>query len=168
MIKRILLIYRIPLFTLVLVLISLVLFLALDFDDKLFLGALGVIITLYFGLIKVQIENDRFFKELFIDFNHRYSLLNETLYDITTSDLKVEDLSFKQKDKVYDYFNLCAEEYYWYKKNRINKVVWQSWKNGMFYWFEKDIIKEMWQNEMKNAESKASYYMKSSDNFFHD
>jgi hypothetical protein len=36
-----------------------------------------------------------------------------------------------QRNLVIDYFNLCAEEFLWYKKNRIPNDVWSAWKSGI-------------------------------------
>ncbi len=35
-------------------------------DHKLYLGLIGIIATLYFGMLKSKVENDNIFKELFI------------------------------------------------------------------------------------------------------
>ena len=164
--KRTLKVHYILIIAFIAIIVALVSYLYFKYDEKLLLGAIGVITTFYFGITKTQMENDRFFKELFRDFNLRYSELNKSLYDITSSNKPIEKLTFEEKDIIYDYFNLCAEEYYWHKKNRINNSVWQSWKNGMDFWFSKPIVKEMWEEEMSNSNSKASYYMKSNENFF--
>ncbi|MFD0992381.1 hypothetical protein [Tenacibaculum geojense] len=166
--KRFFNIYKLPIVALILVLVAFSTYLYFEYDDKLFLGSLGVIVTIYFGITKTEMENDKLFKELFRDFNLRYSELNECLYKITESNKTLENLSFKEKDKVYDYFNLCAEEYYWYKKNRINKKVWNSWKEGMKYWYSKPIIKELWKKEMDNSNAKSSYYLELDESFFED
>lgn len=166
--KRFFNIYKFSIVAIILVIVAFSTYLCYKYDEKLLLGALGVIVTFYFGITKTQMENDRLFKELFRDFNLRYSELNECLYNITDSDKTIESLSFKEKDKIYDYFNLCAEEYYWFKKNRINKNVWYSWKEGMKYWYSKPLIKEMWMNEVSDSNAKASYYLKPNENFFED
>lgn len=166
--KRLLKVHRILLVSILIVILVFCLYIILDYDEKILLGSIGIVVTFYFGISKTQMENDRFFKELFRDFNLRYTALNECLYDIINSGKELEELSFKEKDKVYDYFNLCAEEYYWYKKNRISPTVWKSWKNGMDFWYSKPIIKEMWKEEMANSNSRESYYMESNENFFKD
>ncbi|MFD1016889.1 hypothetical protein [Winogradskyella rapida] len=166
--KRILKIYYILFTCLIGSSIVIITYLYNSYDEKLLLGLIGIIATFYFGLSKTQMENDRFFKELFRDFNLRYTALNECLYNITNSDKTIEDLSFREKDKIYDYFNLCAEEYYWYKKNRISPTVWKSWKNGMDFWYSKPIIREMWEEEITNNNSRLSYYMESNEDFFKD
>ncbi len=165
---KVLKVYFTLLISLLAISIVFVTYLLINYDEKILLGAVGITITFYFGVTKVQIENDRFFKELFRDFNERYSELNKPLYDIAGSIKTKEMLSFEEKDTIYDYFNLCAEEYYWFKKNRISNDVWKSWKSGMDFWYEKPIIKNMWEDELKNSKSRLSYYLKPNENFFTD
>ncbi|PKQ46075.1 hypothetical protein [Confluentibacter flavum] len=143
----------------------LVFHLIIEIEPSLLLGLLGGVITFFLGLTKIYMEDDRFFKELYLDFNLRYDKLNSKLYKITKNKKSMKELDFKDKNVIYDYFNLCAEEYFWFKKNRIEKAVWNSWKNGMNFWYSKDIIKTMWEEEMK-AGSKKSYYMSSNEYFF--
>lgn len=165
--QRLLKVHSLLLVTILLLIIVFCSFLIFEFDEKILFGLIGIIVTFYFGINKTKIEDDKLFKELFRDFNLRYSALNESLHNITSSNKSIEELTFDEKDKIYDYFNLCAEEYYWYKKNRISKDVWNSWKYGMNYWYSKPIIKEMWESEIDN-DQKISYYIKAGDDFFKD
>ncbi|MFG6686237.1 hypothetical protein ACGK9U_06625 [Mariniflexile sp. HNIBRBA6329] len=137
----------------------------LDIETPLLIGLLGGIITFFLGLTKIFLEDDKFFKELYLDFNLRYDKLNAKLYEITKKKKEIDELSFKEKNIIYDYFNLCAEEYFWFKKNRIDKDVWNSWKNGMDFWYRKNVIKAMWKQELESG-SKKSYYMSSKEDLF--
>ena len=68
--------------------------------------------------------------------------------------------------KLNDYFNLCAEEYYWYKKGRIDDTIWKSWQAGMNSWYtNKPVIKEAWEKEYKNF-GHQSFYLKKGEQFF--
>lgn len=59
-------------------------------------------------------------------------------------------------DPVYDYLNLCSEEYYWYKKNFVDEDVWQCWLSGMQKWYASSFFIE---NIVKDEKKKeASYY----------
>jgi hypothetical protein len=62
----------------------------------------------------------------------------------------------------------CAEEYFWYKKKRIDDLVWDSWSAGMNYWYnhESGIIKELWKKEIENKRGLKSYYINNGDEFF--
>lgn len=164
--KRILKVYYTLILSVFLSALAFTFYIICAYNAKVLLGILGVIVTFYLGISKTQMENDKFFKELFRDFNMRYTVLNKPLYDITNSKEEIDHLTFEEKDKIYDYFNLCAEEYYWYKKNRINKAAWKSWKSGMDFWYSKPIIKKMWDDEMMNSNSRTSYYLNSREDFF--
>jgi len=94
-------------------------------------------ISISFGIRQYKIENDKIFKELFTDFNLKYDrkfndMLNEIEHDYNTKNNY--ELSQKQKLKLNDYLNLCAEEYLWFQKGRITDAVWDSWESGMIYY----------------------------------
>lgn len=118
------------------------------------------------------IENDRMMKELFTEFNKRYDLINSFIDDI--SKISLEDWRELKKKKrikythtIYDFFNLCAEEYYWYKKNRVDFKVWESWSSGMNKIYNSsDVIKMIWDEECKDEKGIKSYYIKNKNDFF--
>jgi hypothetical protein len=68
------------------------------------------------------------------------------------------------KNAVIDYFNLCAEEYFWFKKGRIDEKIWKSWQAGMKAWYKHDSIKRLWKEETANG--KMSYYLEKEEEFF--
>jgi len=55
---------------------------------------------------------------------------------------------------LYDYFNLCAEEYLYYKSGYIDSNVWESWTQGMKIFTNDDEIKRLWVHEIQSG----SYY----------
>lgn len=92
--------------------------------------------TFAFGLRQFQMENDRIFKELFIAFNEKYdNKFNDKLNKIAFehSEERPYILSEEEKKLVIDYLNLCAEEYLWYTKGRIDDNVWSAWEIGILY-----------------------------------
>lgn len=114
-------------------------------------------ISISIGIRNYKIENDKLFKELFIGFNFKYDkFFNNTLNKI---DINKHDSNFKLSQKedalIKDYLNLCAEEYLWYVKGRIDKSVWTSWENGMVYYLNISCINKIVLDE-KNQ--KDSYY----------
>ena|SRR5690606_20556917 len=125
--------------------------------SSIILGGAGVIITGIFSWLRHKIEHDRMMKELFTEFNSRYDKLNAKLYKIK----KKEDESdqehiyeiikdSKLEDAIIDFLNLCAEEYYWSKKNRIDKNIWKSWHSGMNYWYNSvATIRYVWDEKLK-------------------
>ncbi|SFT96601.1 hypothetical protein SAMN04489724_3024 [Algoriphagus locisalis] len=127
------------------------------------LGIVASGIAIHFSLKGKKMEEDRFMKELFQDFNARYDKLNNSLIKISMLDPRISVDDFRKKTKLYndliDYFNLCAEEYYWFREERIRKKVWKSWKAGMDYWYENlPILRVVWEEEIK-GNGRLSYYL---------
>lgn len=85
------------------------------------------------------------FERLFTSFNKRYDEMNDRLADI------VEDrmTSVENRKIVVDYFNLCAEEYLFFKAGYIYPDVWTSWCRGMLWYLRRHPFKDIWGAEMK-------------------
>jgi hypothetical protein len=83
-------------------------------------------ISFVYFIQKQKIEELRLFKELFQEFNDRFDNLNDDLNRICENGI---DPKNKRKDiqKLYDYFNLCGEEYLYYRKGYIFPEVWEAW-----------------------------------------
>lgn len=118
-----------------------------------------------------KIEQDRLMKELFKEFNERYDRINNKLDDISNiskSDWDKLDLDKKsgKKGVIIDFFNICAEEYYWYNEKRINLTIWKSWNKGMNDIYNRsEIIQKLWDSECNN-DGYQSYYINAKDDFF--
>jgi hypothetical protein len=113
-----------------------------------FLGA--ALSTIYF-VQKQKLEEIKLFKELFTEFNERYACQNDNLSDIKSNN----NMTSEKRDKILDdYFNLCAEEYLFYKEGRIHNEVWGFWCRGMQEHLSNDIIKAYWEK----AQKENSYY----------
>jgi hypothetical protein len=98
------------------------------------------------------------FKELFSEFNQKYDdKFNDYLNDIDSKAQQQEAyvLTATERKMIVDYLNLCAEEFLWYKKKRIDEAVWLSWENGMLYYLKIKPIKDIVESEKKQ---KDSYY----------
>jgi len=132
-------------------------------DWKALVGAIVTLISFVFLIQRQQLEEIQLTKELITDFNSRYNKLNDTLNDILRSEGASECLCPTQVDKVYDYFNLCAEEYLFYKRGFIYQEVWRAWTIGMGTYFQDPRIAEVWHRETKD-----SYYGIDSDPHFRD
>lgn len=136
----------------------------------LILGGSGLAITLIYNFHNRKLANDKMHKELFTEFNKRYDALNDALFEITETIQTIDELNNNRhlKSKLNDFYNLCAEEYFWYKKNRIDESVWKSWQSGMNYWYQNfPIIKLGWEEEMRKNGT-TTYYLKSGQQFFKD
>lgn len=132
-------------------------YLIFELDEKIALGLLGIVATLYLGALKQRIERDRFFKELFQDFNSRYDhkindLINKLRYDPTWK------LKKKERNIIIDYLNLCSEEYLWRRKNRIPQEVWESWKAGILENLKIEQIWKIYQEEISTSTGAKSFY----------
>ncbi|WP_290567998.1 hypothetical protein [Leeuwenhoekiella sp. UBA6783] len=135
-------------------------------------SGLALSFTIWFSIQNRRLANDKMRKELFTEFNSRYDALNDFLEQITQSS-SLEELKQKNLEeyevlrcKLNDYFNLCAEEYYWRKKRRIDKTIWKSWQAGMNSWYNKhQIIREAWKEEYESF-GYQSFYLEKGEQFF--
>lgn len=126
-------------------------------NENLFFGSIGSIATIYFGFLKLKIENDLLFKELFNSFNEKYdSKFNDLINDIKIDANK--QIIGDDRNIVIDYFNLCAEEFLWYSKKRIPNGVWKAWKAGILENLEIQQINEIYELETSTSRGKTSYY----------
>jgi hypothetical protein len=84
-------------------------------DWRVLLPVIGGAVSFIYIIERQLLEEAKLFKELFVDFNRRYDEMNEDLNRIrnleTHPRLEVGDL-----DILYDYFNLCGEEFLFYQK----------------------------------------------------
>jgi hypothetical protein len=114
---------------------------------------LGSIATFFHFLYAQHNSNtDRFIK-LFNEFNARFDKLNGDLNRIQM--LPTGALTaFQDHQSLYDYFNLCAEEYLYFKAGYVDKEVWSSWLKGMSYFADNEAIRRIWTRELEQG----SYY----------
>jgi len=91
------------------------------------------------------------FKSLFTEFNARYNDMNSALASIAGSN---RELAAAECDVIVDYFNLCAEEYLFYKEGFIHPDVWSSWCAGMLWYFQQEPFASEWARERTSD----SYY----------
>lgn len=126
-------------------------------DNKLLLGILVSIASIYFGLLKYKIENDKIFKELFTDFNNKYdSKFNDLINELKNDDRR--ELNQKEINLIIDYFNLCAEEFLWRQKGRIPKIVWTAWLSGILENMKIKQVRKVLKNEIASENGRKSYY----------
>lgn len=119
-------------------------------------GVLASIVSYFSFSQRQEIEELRAFQELFTSFNQHYNSLNNDLNNICERCKKEgEILTGDDKNILYDYFNLCGEEYYFYKKGIIYDEVWKAWCHGINYFLQCK-KKEVWIEEEKTQA--PSYY----------
>lgn len=124
-----------------------------NLDWKLIITLVGSIISSIYFIEKQKLEQLMLFKELFAKFNERYDGLNEKLNQILDEDQN-KKLTPVQINILYDYFNLCSEEYLYYKEGFIYPEVWKAWCNGMKVFGNNRRISELWREEARTD----SYY----------
>ena len=98
-------------------------------------------------------QNTQLFVSLFDKFNERYNGLNEKLNDIVQRDQHLM-LQADEVGVLYDYFNLCAEEYLYFKAGYIDRDVWLAWVCGMAFFAKNSQVRNLWEDEIKQG----SYY----------
>jgi hypothetical protein len=116
-------------------------------------SSLGSVFGLSYFMLQQQLQEVQFFKELFLQFNERYGDLNEGLIIIFDGPNE-QPLTTDERLLLYDYFNLCGEEFLYYCKGYIYPEVWDAWYNGMRVYAERERIRTLWKNEIM----KGSYY----------
>ena len=155
----------------------------MEIDWNLVIAVLTLIATALIGYFAYNVtkvyskksdehNQDVLFHQLFRDFNSRYSKVNFSLQELLE---KSKDESYtlqnlnddaELRDKMMDYFNICAEELYWKKKRRIPDDVWNAWKIGMDSWYnEIPILRELWKEEI-SGDGYKSYYLNEGENLF--
>ena len=115
--------------------------------------AIGSVLSLSYFILKQHLEEIHLFKELFLAFNARYDAMNERLYALCDGPAE-QKLTREEITLLYDYFNLCAEEYLYYRKGFIYPEVWFAWRNGMKIFCGCSRIYALWKMELQTN----SYY----------
>lgn len=113
------------------------------------LGGAGGLTTF---LLSQHLQETRLFTELFKAFNERYDRINQRLNELASSGGTSLDMDSQQL--LMDYFNLCAEEYLYYRSGYIDEDVWQSWAHGMRFYADVPAIRALWKRELASG----SYY----------
>jgi hypothetical protein len=143
--------FTIAISTLLLVILLAPIFYLKGADWKVLLAVIGGLSSFFFFIQKQELEEAKFINELFVKFNARYDCMNEKLYAIVK---EKETLATDDINILFDYFNLCGEEYLFYRRGYIYPEVWKSWVAGMKFYFNDRRIRKLWVEEL----SSESYY----------
>ncbi|MDP1653750.1 MAG: hypothetical protein Q8L56_13615 [Rhodocyclaceae bacterium] len=122
-------------------------------SPEFFLSITGAVAALVHFLYSQHNHNTERFVSLFRDFNTKYDKLNNRLNALLLKDGGLL-LTTEDKQLLYDYFNLCAEEYLYFKSGYIDTEVWTSWLNGMKHFASNAEVRRLWREELKSG----SYY----------
>lgn len=117
-------------------------------DDRVGLigSAIAGILGFYYFVQQQKLVEAQLFKDLFTEFNSRYDQLNGSLARIAN---QIEPLSGDDRNIIVDYYNLCAEEYLFYRDGYIYRDVWSSWCRGMLWYLGCHRFREVWEDEVK-------------------
>lgn len=138
---------------LVLIILALILYVK-GVDWKILLTVVGSLLSFVYLIQKQQLDEAKFLNELFVQFNQRYANLNEKMNDIVENKKGLKELESHEIDTLNDYFNLCGEEYLFYRRGYIYPEVWRSWIAGMKTYYDDERINRLWAHEL----SSQSYY----------
>lgn len=106
-------------------------------------GTLGF----YYFVQQQKLSETALFHNLFTAFNARYDKLNGPLAEISE---RANGLTAADRNLIVDYFNLCAEEYLFYKEGYIHRDVWRSWCRGMLWYLRRHPFRDIWHDEVKS------------------
>lgn len=109
-------------------------------------AAIAGTIGFFYFVQQQNLAETQLFHQLFTAFNARYDKLNGPLALIPIS---ADPLSDSNRSLIVDYFNLCAEEYLFYKQGYIHPDVWRSWCRGMRWYTTRHPFKDIWHDEVK-------------------
>ena len=123
-------------------------------DWKLLLTVIGGLSSFFFFIQKQELDEAKFINELLVQFNKNYDGMNEKLNAILKANKANRDFEAHEINTLYDYFNLCGEEYLFYQRGYIYPEVWRSWVAGMKIYHDDERIQKLWVDEL----SSQSYY----------
>ncbi len=120
----------------------------------LFIGLVALIVTWIYAAKSKRISEDEIFYNLYSNFNERYDKINDDLQILQAKKEKIKTVETLKSSPYYktviDFFNICAEEYYWRGRGRIKDEVWDAWNFGMNYWYREIlVIRLAWTSEIE-------------------
>ena len=122
-------------------------------DWPMTVAVLSAGLSLIYFVQKQKLEELRLFNQLFTTFNERYDTLNEAVAQIAARNAE-EPLSSAETETLVDYFNLCGEEFLYYRLGYIYPEVWRAWNRGMRDLASNPRIRTLWEHELRTD----SYY----------
>ena len=129
---------------------------ALERLGEFVIAAVGGLAALIYFLYGQHRDETRLFIDLFRDFNARYDRLNGHLNAIVTrhSQQRCGELTDAERQHLFDYFNLCGEEYLFVLSGYLDAEVWRAWRMGMREFAAVPAIRSLWERELASG----SYY----------
>lgn len=94
-----------------------------DLDTKNIITIITAIISFVYFIQKQSIEDDKLELEAFSSFNSRYFKLASRI-ELIINKYEGQNLTLEEKEILDEYFSLCVEEYFYFKKGRISLEIW--------------------------------------------
>ena len=111
----------------------------------------GAFLSLVYFIQKQALAETKLFKDIFAESNKRFEELSVELNQMI--DAKGE-LTKEEKRVLDTYFNLCSEEYMYFKMGYVPTMAWQAWRTGMEGIMAVERIGNYWKQQKR---SKARY-----------
>ena len=113
-------------------------------SSSVLLTAVGSLRAFAFYLDGRHAEDAKFVKELLTDFNERYDKLGSDLQRVLRTDGAFD---VDAQLRFIKYFNLCAEEWLFWRAGYIYDPVWRAWENGMKQYAHDPRVIALWEKE---------------------
>ncbi len=105
----------------------------------------GSALTITFLVQKQRNEELQAFQQLFMRFNERYSDIHPAMQRVINA--PADSVLAETFQTLESYFNLCAEEYLFFREGKILPRVWRAWCTGMVEYLKHDRIQSYWERE---------------------
>lgn len=121
-----------------------------DMDLKTLLTIITALISFVYFVQKQSMEDDKLELEAFSNFNSRYFKLASKIALILHKS-EDEQLTEQEKETLDEYFSLCVEEYFYFKKGRISIGIWRNWAHGISGTVRShELIQNYWNKTIRN------------------
>jgi hypothetical protein len=108
----------------------------------------GVFVSIFVARRQLSKLNDQLFIQYYSDYTKRYqSIILQFPEDINITKFKLKGRKDYEKvmRQMRSYFDLCYEEWFLHKMNKIDQSVWNVWGGGMLSAFSKNAFKQAWE-----------------------
>ncbi len=112
-------------------------------------GAAGLVAGFVYFVQQQRLAELNILHSLFTRFNERYDALDPVLNHIAGQATQA-DFTDEERAYLHRYFNLCAEEHFYYRQEAIHHDIWATWLYGMrWYCRNSDRIRRLWFAELQ-------------------
>lgn len=121
-----------------------------DLDTKNLITIITAIISFVYFIQKQSMEDDKLELEAFSSFNSRYFNLASKI-ELILNKVEDQNLTEEEKEILDEYFSLCVEEYFYFKKGRISLDIWRNWAHGISATVRSHVlIQNYWNKTVRN------------------